>query len=482
MPAPTAPKPAAPAVLLGLVLALALAILGATVFIAYSHLRDSILAQMEQRDGQILNAVALSQQFGPKAADLAQRLQDPAEQLELTLIISQVQEGVLGVRLFDARGRFIYASPFNVTDATLAQPTLETLQRLQPVSHYYEALPLSDWFLLVPSGPNDTNTAPALEVCIPIHAQGQSQLLACAELLIDAHDFAKQAALLHRQLRAQALAVFLLGALLLTAALAWTYFRLQAAGRLIEERTKCLQRANSELMLAAKTNALGAVTAHLIHGLSNPLENLQDYVAARRGDDDADSWTEAVRATQRMRLLVQEVVRVLGEGSDTDAYEITIDEMARALESKVQPITRETSARCEVTASARGRIANHPANIVLLILENLIHNALRVTPPGGTVRALIAESESGVICRVSDEGPGFPEASLKNLFAPCRSTKGGAGLGLAISKQLANHLGASLELRHTSPAGSAIELILPKELFTPRQPFASSAARDDAHD
>src|SRR5256885_10117139 len=41
-----------------------------------------------------------------------------------------------------------------------------------------------------------------------------------------------------------------------------------------------------------------------------------------------------------------------------------------------------------------------------------------------------------------------------HLFAPCRSSKeGGSGIGLAISKQLANHLGAQLELKSNSPAG-----------------------------
>ena len=59
---------------------------------------------MENREGEILYAVAMFQQFGNKAANLLQRLQNPVDQLALTLEISQLEDSVIGVRLFDADG------------------------------------------------------------------------------------------------------------------------------------------------------------------------------------------------------------------------------------------------------------------------------------------------------------------------------------------------------------------------------------------
>jgi signal transduction histidine kinase len=335
------------------------------------------------------------------------------------------------------------------------------------VSHYNEKGHLSDLFLLYPvSSGEDTNSLPLLEVNIPIHVQGETQLLAAAQLVLDAHDLSRQAADIEHHLRLQAVEIYLLGGGLLTAALVWAYRRLHAANQVIQERTSSLLRANHELTLAAKTGALGAVAAHLIHGLSNPLANLQDFVAAHsRGDDSGGDWNEALGETHRMQQLVHEVVRVLGEGEGNDAYEITLAELAGVLEDKIQPAARTLGVRCEMTLSTRGQIYNHPANIILLILENIIRNALQVTPRGKTVRVSITTSGSNVVCTVADEGPGFPGHLLKNLFAPCRSTKGGAGLGLAISKQLANHLGARLELEHSDPSGSAIALVLPVNIF-----------------
>ena len=80
--------------------------------------------------------------------------------------------------------------------------------------------------------------------------------------------------------------------------------------------------------------------------------------------------------------------------------------------------------------------------------------------------------------KCADQGPGFPETALKNLFVPCRSTKGGAGLGLAISKQLAGHIQAGLELKRNGPGGCAMALALPESVFSSPSagPIALAAA------
>jgi signal transduction histidine kinase len=464
-----------PASLLGLVLVLALLVLGFTIALGYWHLRRAVRGQMENHEGEILYAVAMSEQFGNRATNLVQRLQNPIEQLALTLEVSQLEDSVMGVRLFDANGKFVTAFPPNVTAATLSPGTFSELKLLRPVSHYVETGHFAD-FLLNPVTPgNDTNSFPLLEVNIPIHARGETQLLAGAQLLLDAHNLARQFALIELHLRLQALEIFLLGGGLLTAALLWAGRRLQKAQQVIQERTGSLLRANHELTLAAKTSALGAVTAHLIHGLSNPLANLQDFVAAHSHGEEANGdWQEALGQTHRMQQLVQEVVRVLGEGGTGDTYEITLAELAGVLEDRIQPAARALGVRCEVSLSTQGRISNHPANLILLIMENLIRNALQVTPRDKTVRVSIAAAGSNVVCTVADEGPGFAEHLLKNLFMPCRSTKGGAGLGLAISKQLANHLHAQLELKQNGPGGSVIALILPGKLLAANQAAAAA--------
>jgi signal transduction histidine kinase len=450
-----------------MVLGLALAILGMAVVAGYRHLQRVVRQNWVSRDGEILYAVALAQQYRQPATNLTERLRSPAEQLSLALEISQLREGVLGVRIFNLAGDSIAAFPANVMDSRLDAATCATLMKLQPVSRFYSHANLGEFFIMAPP-PADapSNIVPLLEVDIPVHARGETQLLACAQLLLDARDLASRIAAFDNRLKREAMAVFCGAGVLLAGVLLLGYARLQKANRLLHERTEHLLRANHELTLAAKTGAIGAVTAHLIHGLSNPLANLLDFIDARKGSHPEDSdWQDAAAAARRMQELVHDVVRVLGEQGDSDSYELSLQELVNILQAKVRAAAHDLGVRWEVTLSAHGQLSNHHANIVLLILENLILNALEVTPKGRCVQTSIRASEPGILFQVADEDPGFPAPVLERLFTPCRSTKGGAGLGLAISKQLAVHLEARLELQKNGPEGCVMGLTLPWAVF-----------------
>jgi signal transduction histidine kinase len=107
-------------------------------------------------------------------------------------------------------------------------------------------------------------------------------------------------------------------------------------------------------------------------------------------------------------------------------------------------------------------LSNHEADLVLLILENLVQNALEATPAGKDVSLEVAVHDRSVVMEVADQGPGLPPGMEAQLFGPCVSSKrGGGGIGLAISRQLAKHLGAELRLKYTSPQGAAFCLTLP---------------------
>jgi signal transduction histidine kinase len=170
--------------------------------------------------------------------------------------------------------------------------------------------------------------------------------------------------------------------------------------------------------------------------------------------------------TRRMQQLVEEVVRVLGEERGGENYELSLAELAGVLRSKLEPAADTAGVRLVTRLSTEATLSNRTANLALLILENLVHNALKMTPPGRSVLVEFARADDGgVACRVADEGPGLPAELIPRLFTPCRSTHGGSGLGLAISKQLANQLGARLELNASSPAGCVFTLVLPRSLF-----------------
>jgi two-component system sensor histidine kinase KdpD len=91
------------------------------------------------------------------------------------------------------------------------------------------------------------------------------------------------------------------------------------------------------------------------------------------------------------------------------------------------------------------------------ILANLLSNALRHSPPGRPPSVVVAEQEDQVEIRVVDHGPGIPEADQDKVFQPLsrlgdRDNETGVGLGLALSRGLAEAMGGTLT-PHTTPGG-----------------------------
>jgi len=98
----------------------------------------------------------------------------------------------------------------------------------------------------------------------------------------------------------------------------------------------------------------------------------------------------------------------------------------------------------------------------------LVDNAVKHSPPGGLVRLdLLDERQAGkAAIRVSDDGPGIPPGELERIFEPfvrvpgTRRATGGAGLGLAIARQLAIRQGAELTVASPAGAGATFSLAL----------------------
>jgi len=102
-------------------------------------------------------------------------------------------------------------------------------------------------------------------------------------------------------------------------------------------------------------------------------------------------------------------------------------------------------------------------------LDNLIDNALRVAPPGSTVRIEAVDLDNGeIVIEVSDEGAGFPPEFLPHAFERFRKAdpsrnrpSGGAGLGLAIVAAIAAAHGGRAEASNLPGKGAKVSIYLP---------------------
>ena len=99
---------------------------------------------------------------------------------------------------------------------------------------------------------------------------------------------------------------------------------------------------------------------------------------------------------------------------------------------------------------------------VLQVITNLLKNAFRWTPDGGTIGVALDASNGAVRVEVSDTGPGITREDAQRIFNPFVShDTQGTGLGLPIARELAGALGGRIELDTEIGRGSRFRLVLP---------------------
>lgn len=142
-------------------------------------------------------------------------------------------------------------------------------------------------------------------------------------------------------------------------------------------------------------------------------------------------------------------------------------DMAEATAEAIQLVearAEERSIRFELVGVGEPLPARGEPRGTVQILVNLLGNAVRHSPEGGTV-AVIAERRGGnVAVTIADEGPGIAEADQERIFERYErvgDAPGGIGLGLAISRRLARSMGGDIELQSAPGQGARFTLILP---------------------
>jgi C4-dicarboxylate-specific signal transduction histidine kinase len=318
-------------------------------------------------------------------------------------------------------------------------------------------------FIYLPSfATGRVDRVPILEVTVPLQRQDSEELIGAAQFLVDGQGIASEYRALDRHLAGLAGQTFLIAAFLLGLILWIVFRRIERLNQQLATQNRDLSRANQELSLAARTAALGAVSAHLMHGLKNPLASLSQYVRehALEGEGNsagqAEEWRDAVAATRRMQALVEHTTEVLADSRGDAVYEVAINEMVAEVKRRTLAQARQRGVRLSFVVAVNEPVSSRIANLAQLILVNLTENAIQATLTGGTVAIEVRAENQNLLFQVRDEGPGFPEHLRSRLFLPCPSTReGGSGIGLCICKQLADHMEATLEL-HPSPGGGCI--------------------------
>jgi len=212
------------------------------------------------------------------------------------------------------------------------------------------------------------------------------------------------------------------------------------------------------------------------HELRSPLARMQAAIGlARQQPDRAEASLERIeRESERMDRLVDELLTLsraeAGIGGARDD-EVSLAELVGAV---ADDAAFEAHAASHPVTFARDLVAldgvalRGNAEMLHRALDNVVRNAVRFTPPEGTIAIAGTRDipRRQLVLTVSDEGPGVPEAELESIFVPFfRSASAGPpaghGLGLAIARRLIAMHGGSIRAFNRHPTGLAVEIRIP---------------------
>ncbi len=195
-------------------------------------------------------------------------------------------------------------------------------------------------------------------------------------------------------------------------------------------------------------------TSDAAHELRTPIAAMraQLQVAQRTPDPDerAAAIVKALRGTDRMTHLVSQLLalaRLETESSHHIEASLNLGELLKEAADEREAQAAAKDVRLQAQSSDDCIVAGN-AELLRILLRNLLDNAIRYADPGGEVQARLASEGDRVILTVADDGPGVPPEQRELLgqrfhrFGP--QTAEGVGLGLSIVRRIAELHGAAL--------------------------------------
>ncbi|MET3720818.1 MULTISPECIES: HAMP domain-containing sensor histidine kinase [unclassified Arthrobacter] len=204
--------------------------------------------------------------------------------------------------------------------------------------------------------------------------------------------------------------------------------------------------------LAAKDEFVSSVS----HEFRTPLTSILGYVEILLEDDPREDQLEPLniirRNSERLLTLVSDLLATRNGQLIVTPHAVDVAELVRASVSAAIP--KADAARVVLKADAPFRLDAHvDGPRISQVLDNLVSNAIKYSPDGGSVVVTLAQENGHLACRVSDTGMGMSSEDQAEVFAKFFRTSSvrrtaipGVGLGLSISKAIVDAHGGTIQV------------------------------------
>jgi signal transduction histidine kinase len=249
----------------------------------------------------------------------------------------------------------------------------------------------------------------------------------------------------------------------------------------ITERIRMEQELRRTAQALAEKNAL--ITEFFVnvsHEFRTPLSVLRLAVEMldeheSRGELDPDRLRRSIDImdtnTRRLTRLVGNMLDIarINAGAKRPAFApVDIAALLGDIVGLVKPYALRRGLKMTLACSPDRRMLHTDAEFVERIVVNLLSNAIKNTPRGGWVRVACGGSAAGCLISVEDNGEGIPDDKQRIIFDHFRKANSslarsseGCGIGLSLTKSLAELLGGSIRVKSEVGRGSAFFVELP---------------------
>jgi signal transduction histidine kinase len=211
----------------------------------------------------------------------------------------------------------------------------------------------------------------------------------------------------------------------------------------------------------------------IVHDLTAPLHSIVGSLSLLRECDlpaAAIRWTElATEAAARQRALIADILDVFvseqGGGASPTLMPTDVRQVIERALSEREPVARQRQVTLAADIGTASSVVGEETRM-LRVLTNLLDNAIRHSPSGGTVKLTASQDGNTVLIAVEDEGAGVSAETLPRLFDKFAHDPraGGTGLGLYFCRITMEQWGGGIGYEPRAPVGARFWIRLPARL------------------
>ncbi len=222
--------------------------------------------------------------------------------------------------------------------------------------------------------------------------------------------------------------------------------------------------------LEKSVNRIRQFSGDVSHELRTPLTIIRGEVEVLlRKDRPKYEYINTLKSVLEESILMEKIIDDLLFLSRVEALDkskfnlrVRLDEIVTKVVASRKPALTKKSLECELADMPEAWISGND-HLLERMITNVLDNAVRYTPPGGTITLILKQDKRKVTLAVQDTGIGIPEASLPFVFDrfyvvdKSRSKEtGGSGLGLSIVKWIAESHGAPVDIQSREGEGTTV--------------------------